>query len=115
MKNHLKKVHIKVYKEYLQKQLEATKEKAEDLKEQKELEEQMEHASTAVTEATGSKDTHLKRPLTQPITKYLHSASGPVKYARDSDFQRRADLDLAIYFVTANEPFKKIESIPFRR
>jgi hypothetical protein len=114
MKNHLK-THSALYKEYLQKMIEDNQEKVAEKKRMKELEEEAEHSQTAVSEAGGSKDPIQKRPLTQPITRYLESGKGPVKYAPDSNYQRRADLDIAIYFVTANEPFKKIESVPFRR
>lgn len=75
----------------------------------------VEHSLTAIADAGGSRERTLKRPVTQPITNYFESGKGPSKYPPDSDSQRRADLDLAIYFVTGNEPFKKIESVPFQR
>lgn len=114
MKTHLK-VHPTIYKAYLKAEIKANKEKASDLRAQKELEDEAEATGTSVREAAGTQDPNKKRPITQPITNYLESGKGPVKYNKDSNFQRRADLDLAIYFVTGNKPFNEIESEPFRR
>ena len=115
MKNHLEKYHNPLYLEYLRELAKFNKDKASDLREQKSLEEEVESTHTALAEAGGSREATMKRPLTQPITKYFESGKGPSKYPPDSDSQRRADLDLAIYCVTVNEPFRKIESVPFRR
>ena len=92
MKKHLQ-IHPTEYKKYLKDMIDANKDKATKAKERKELEDEVDQTGTAVREAAGAPDSVKKRPLTQPITRYLESGSGPVKYLPDSNYQRRADLD----------------------
>ena len=115
MKNHLQSVHNIKYLEYLKKVSESNKSKAEEKRKAKELEEEVEESQSVLAEVSGIPESVRRRPVTQPITRYFHAGKGPVKYSADSDFQRRFELETAIYFVTANKPFAEIESQPFRR
>ena len=114
MKNHLQNYHHILYDEYLKKLAMVTKEKVEEVKKTKDLEEDVEQSQSSLAEASGSSHSTRKRPITMPIDRYFKKG-GSVKYLPDSDFQRRADLDLVIYFVTANVAFSHIESEEFQR
>ena len=91
--------------------------KAEKIRKRRELEEDVEQSQMSLAEATGSSTQQIrKRPITAPVTKYFRKESAAaVKYRPDSDLQRRAELEIAIYFVTANESFHKINTPQFRR
>ena len=114
MKNHLQNYHPELYNQYLKKVVEANKSKVEEIQMTRELEEEVEQTQSSIAEVTGNPDAIRKRPITAPITKYFQKGA-PSKYLADSEFQRRADLELGIYFVTANVSFKHIESAAFRR
>ena len=84
------------------------------VKQTKQLEMEVEQTQMDIAEASGSQGAIRKRPVTMPITAYF-SKSDPVKYKLDSDFQRRADIELASNIVTSNLSFKHIESDSFHR
>lgn len=114
MIKHLFDLHEEQYQKYL-KDLEAqNKAKAKKLKETRELEEQVEQSQETLDELQGTSSQVRKRPIVTPITKYF-SKSSPAKYKPDSDLQRRAELDMAIYIATSNLSFNHIETPSFKR
>jgi hypothetical protein len=116
MTKHLREVHPEAYNEYLTAKGAETKKKVEEVKANKKLEEELEQDQEELDELQGSSSQVRKRPLTTAITKYFSkSGSGPAKYKLDSDLQRRAELDIAIYMVTGNLAFNHVESKAFRR
>jgi len=114
MIDHLEKLHGEVYTQYLKDKAVENKEKAQKIKENRQLEEEVAHGKDELAELQGTSSQLRQRPVTTPITKFF-SKGGPVKYKPDSDMQRRAEMDMAIYFVTGNLPFNHIESKAFRR
>ena len=115
MKKHLSTWHPDLYAEYLQAALELTKSKKEIIKKTKELE-QMAEQETGELEALGGPVRHVsaKKPKTATLEQFW-GKSVPVKYPKNSDFQRRAELDMAAYICTANLSFQHIESNAFQR
>lgn len=114
MTKHLRELHPNDYTKYLTDKHTENKDKVEKIKVNRQLEEEIEHGQEELDELQGTSSQVRKRPVTTPITKYF-SKSGPVKFKPDSDLQRRAEMDIAIYFVTGNLPFNHIESKAFRR
>jgi hypothetical protein len=114
MIKHLPEVHPEEYTKYLTDKGTEMKDKVEKVKANKKLEEEIEKDQEELDELQGSSSQVRKRPLTTPITKYF-SKSGPSKYKSDSNLQRRAELDIAIYLVTGNLAFNHIETKAFRR
>ena len=113
MKNHLSSFHPELYKQFLQKSVAFTKDKVAKARETQQLEEKVEDAETQLAEASGSQSIVRKRPIHASIGTYFQKG-GPAKYKPNSDFQRRADLEIAKYFVIGNLPFKHVESKAFR-
>ena len=113
MKNHLNSFHPELYKEFLLKSATFTKEKVAKVRETQQLKEEVEDAETQLAEASGSQHVVRKRPIHTEIGTYFKKGA-PVKYRPNSDFQRRADLEIAKFFVTGNLPFKFVDSKAFR-
>jgi tRNA (cytidine32/guanosine34-2'-O)-methyltransferase len=114
MIKHLREIHPTEYASYLQDKGASQKEKLEQIKTTRQLEEEIEHGDDELAELQGTTSQLRKRPVTTPITKYF-SKAGPMKFKSNSDMQRRAEMDIAIYLVTGNLPFNHIESKAFRR
>jgi len=114
MIKHLREVHPDDYTSYLNEKKAEKKEKVEKIKANKELEEDIEQGQDEIDELQGAASQVRKRPVTTPITKYLIKGSA-TKYKSGSDSQRRAEMDIAIYFVTGNLSFNHVESKAFRR
>lgn len=114
MIKHLEDIHPDAYTKYLKEKAAENKEKAEKIKINRQLEEEVVQGQEELDELQGSSSQVRQRPVTTPITKYF-SKGGPMKYKPDSDLQRRAEMDIAIYFVTGNLPFNHIETKAFRR
>jgi hypothetical protein len=114
MKRHLQNYHPEQYTTYLQAVRDDNKSKAAQLEEEKKLEEEVEQSQDDLSQVQGTSSQIKQRPVTTPITKYF-AKGGPVTYKADSDFQRRAELDMAVFIATANLSFNLIESIPFKR
>ena len=114
MIKHLREVHPVEYDVYLKAKGASSKEKLDQLRANKELEEEIESVQEGIDEMRGSASHDRKRPVTTPISQFF-GKKGPVKYKPDSDFQRRAELDTAIYIVTGNLSFNHIETEAFRR
>jgi tRNA (cytidine32/guanosine34-2'-O)-methyltransferase len=114
MIKHLREIHPDEYASYLQAKTATQKEKMDQIKTTRQLEEEVEHGEDELAELQGTSSQVRKRPLTTPITKYF-SKAGPLKYKSNSDMQRRAEMDMAIYIVTGNLAFNHIDSKPFRR
>ena len=93
----------------------ANEDKAKQVQEAKQLEQEVEQSVVAVAEASGSQGSINSRPRSKPITAYFSKSGAQVKYRRDSDLQRRFDLEVAIYIATSNLAFNHIDSSPFTR
>lgn len=114
MIKHLREIHPAEYATYLKDKGVSQKEKLDQIKTTRQLEEELEHGEDELAELQGTSSQVRKRPVSTPITKYF-SKKGPMKFKSNSDMQRRAEMDIGIYFVTTNLPFNHIESKGFRR
>jgi hypothetical protein len=114
MTKHLRDVHPDQFTAYLEAKNQVKKDKLDKMKADRELEQQIEASQEEMDEMEGVPSQLRKRPVTTPITKYYKPTKSS-KYLPDSDFQRRAELDIAIYFATGNLSFQHISSKAFRR
>lgn len=90
--------------------------KVDQIKARRQLEEEVEHSQASLAEVSGVPGQIRKRPIMKPISTYfLSKGAGPAKYPLNSDFQRRAELDMAIYMVTSNLSFNHIATPQFNR
>lgn len=115
MLKHLREMHPDDYTKYLNDRKDTNKDKMEKIKANKELEKEVNQGDDELEELRGTFAYNKKRPVTTPITKYLLKQGGSAKYRSNSDLQRRAEMDLAIYLVTGNLSFNHIETKAFRR
>lgn len=114
MTKHLREAHPDDYTKYLTDKAAEKKDKVEKMKVNRQLEEEIDQGQDDLDELQGTSSQIRKRPLTTPITKYF-AKSGPAKFKSNSDLQRRAEMDIAIYVVTGNLSFNHVESKAFRR
>jgi len=115
MTKHLRDVHPEQYTKYLSDKAAAKKEKANKIKENKELEEEVEKRQDQIDELQGTSSQVRRRLITKPIAQYFAKYDKKLKYEKNSDLQRRAEMDIAIYIVTGNLSFNHVESKAFRR
>ena len=108
MPKHLRAWHTAQYNEYLKAAVVQTKSKKETLAMMKGMEDEMEREAEEL-EIKGT-----KKPKKATLEHFWGKA-GPIKYGNNSDFQRRAELEMAIYIATSNLSFKHIESDSYRR
>jgi len=97
MKKHLRHWHSKLYQEYLKAEMDTRKAK-------KDLQEEIDKTVPLSS----------SKPKTSTLEKFW-GPKGPEKYPNNSDFQRRAELDIAAYIATSNLAFQHVESESFKR
>lgn len=113
---HLKAYHPDIYRTYLEAQKESAKKRKVEAEEQNVLEQEVEQVESSAAEAAGAQTQVRRKPRITPVTDYFRALkAGPAKYSRNSDYQRTAELEIAIYIATSNKSFKEVDSEPFRR